>query len=115
MMTPDKCTKAEIVDMVYEKSGMNRADIKRTVDTTFDAIKEALRDNRTVELRGFGTFEVRFRKGRSGARNPRTGEFVTAHPHGIVAFRPGKEIKRDVWLNGQTDAEAGPAPDENGI
>jgi integration host factor subunit beta len=113
-MASCKCTKAEIVDIVYEKSGMNRADIKLTLDVALDAIKEALRGNRTVELRGFGTFEVRFRKGRSKARNPRTGEFVLPRPHGIVAFRPGKEIKRDVWVNGQPP-ETDPVQDEDGV
>jgi integration host factor subunit beta len=113
-MAPYKCTKAEIVDIVYEKSGINRSDIKSILDISLDAIKEALRGNRTVELRGFGTFEVRFRKGRAKARNPRTGEFVPPCPHGIVAFRPGKEIKRDVWTNGRPpDTE--PSQDTNGV
>ena len=93
LIVAGKFTKSEIIDIVYEKSGVSRSDIKLMLDTTLDSIKEALSGNRTVELRGFGTFEVRFRKGRSRARNPRTGEPVSPHPHGIVAFRPGKEYK----------------------
>ncbi|MDR2343161.1 MAG: HU family DNA-binding protein [Spirochaetaceae bacterium] len=96
-MAAYKFTKAEIINIVYEKSGINRSDIKLTLDTALDSIKEALVGNRTVELRGFGTFEVRFRKGRSSARNPRTGEPAPSCPHGIVAFRPGKEMKRAAW------------------
>ncbi|MDR2795269.1 MAG: integration host factor subunit beta [Spirochaetaceae bacterium] len=104
-MAVGKFTKAEIIDSVYEKSGINRSDIRLTIDTAFDSIKEALSGNRTVELRGFGTFEVRFRKGRAKARNPRTGEPVTPCPHGIVAFKPGKEMKRAAWSSMRTSAD----------
>jgi integration host factor subunit beta len=96
-MPSAKFTKSEILDLIYQKSGMTRSDIKFVLDETFDSIKEALAGNRIIELRGFGTLEVRLRKGRAKARNPRTGELVAAYPHGVVVFRPGKEIKRAVW------------------
>jgi integration host factor subunit beta len=112
-MAADKFTKAEIIDIVYEKSGISRSDIKLTVDAIFDSVKEALSGNRTVELRGFGTFEVRFRKGRSKARNPRTGEPVTPSPHGVVAFRPGKEMKRAVWSSMRTPPDDAVTPTES--
>jgi integration host factor subunit beta len=115
-MAAGKFTKAEIVDIIYEKSNINRSNIKLTLDAVLDSIKEALRGNRTVELRGFGTFEVRFRKGRSKARNPRTGEPALAFPHGIVAFRPGKELRNAVWQNGQeSGGDASPPPDETTV
>lgn len=112
LIVAGKFTKSEIIDIVYEKSGINRSDIKLMLDTTLDSIKEALSGNRTVELRGFGTFEVRFRKGRSSARNPRTGEPVSPHPHGIVAFRPGKEMKRAAWSSALPSADGQP-PNES--
>jgi integration host factor subunit beta len=37
------------------------------------------------------------RKGRSKARNPKTGEIVSVDPHFVSVFRPGKEIKQAVW------------------
>ncbi|MDR2552899.1 MAG: integration host factor subunit beta [Treponema sp.] len=96
-MTGKKITKAEIVDSVYEKTGINRKEIKAVVDLVFEGIKDALVRAAPVELRGFGTFEVRFRRGRQGARNPKTGEAVTVTSHGIAAFRPGRELKQAVW------------------
>jgi integration host factor subunit beta len=110
-MAVAKFTKAEIIDIIYQKSDMNRADIKMALDMAFDSIKEALIGNRTVELRGFGTFEVRFRKGRHRARNPRTGEIIPVSPHGIAMFRPGKEIKRAVWFSAKPPDDETP-PDE---
>ncbi|MDR3248320.1 MAG: hypothetical protein LBT39_05995, partial [Treponema sp.] len=43
-------------------------------------------------------------KGRSRARNPRTGQPVTVNSHGIAAFRPGRELKGDVWNLGNEKA-----------
>jgi integration host factor subunit beta len=104
-MIARKFTKAEIINTIYQKSDMTRADIKMVLDTAFNSIKEALIGGRTVELRGFGTFEVRFRKGRSKARNPRTGEVIPVSPHGTAVFRPGKEIRRSVWLSAKPPDE----------
>lgn len=92
-----KLTKAEIMDSVYQKTGMNRKEIRVVVDLFLDEIMDALIEQTVVEVRGFGTFEVRIRKGREKARNPKTGELVSVNSHGIVAFRPGRDLKRDVW------------------
>jgi integration host factor subunit beta len=92
-----KITKAEIIDGVYEKTGVNRRDIKTTVDLALEEIKDALSKGSLIELRGFGTFEIRIRKGRKKARNPKTGENVAVLSHGIAAFRAGKELRQAVW------------------
>jgi integration host factor subunit beta len=92
-----KITKAEIVDSIYEKTGTNRKEIKVIVDLTFEGIKDALSHGKIIELRGFGTFELRIRKGRQKARNPKTGEAVSVSSHGIAAFRAGKELRQAVW------------------
>ena len=51
----------------------------------------------TAELRGFGTFEVRIRKGKEKARNPKTGEIVSVDQHGVAVFRAGRELKEELW------------------
>ena len=96
-MADKKYTKAEIVDSIYEKTGMNRKEIRSIVDFFIDEIKDALIKRMVIELRGFGTFEVKIRRGRQKARNPKTGETVAINSHGIAAFRPGRELKQDVW------------------
>jgi integration host factor subunit beta len=96
-MAGKKFTKAEIIDSVYEKTGINRKEIKSVVELVFEGIKDALVSGAVVEFRSFGTFEIRVRKGRQGARNPKTGKAVTVNSHGIAAFRPGRELKQAVW------------------
>ena len=90
-------TKADIIDAIYNKTGLNRKEIRDVVDYFIAEIKDALVAQKVIELRGFGTFEVKIRKGRQKARNPKTGETVFVNSHGIAAFRPGKELKQDVW------------------
>jgi integration host factor subunit beta len=96
-MVGKKVTKADIIDSIYEKTGTNRKEIRLLIDFFIDDIKEALVKGRIIELRGFGTFEIRVRKGRQKARNPKTGEMVSVTSHGIAAFRPGRELKQAVW------------------
>jgi len=91
-------TKADIVDALYDNTGMDRKILRKIIDLFFVEIKAALLRREVIELRGFGTFEIKMRKGRPRARNPRTGETVSVRPHGIVCFRPGQELKQDAWL-----------------
>jgi len=90
-------TKADIVDAIYNKTGLDRKEIRIVVDLFIDEIKTALVDRNIIELRGFGTFEIKVRKGRQKARNPKTGEILSVNSHGIAAFRAGRELRREVW------------------
>ena len=93
----NKLTKADIVDAIYSKAETDRKKIQHVVDLFLDEVKAALVSNKVIELRGFGTFEIKIRKGREKARNPKTGETVSVNSHGIAAFRAGRELRKDVW------------------
>jgi integration host factor subunit beta len=96
-MADKKYTKTDIVDSLYEKTGIDKKDIRTLVELFTGEIKDALAARRTIELRGFGTFGVKVRKGRLGARNPRTGEPIEVSSHGVAVFRAGQDLKRRVW------------------
>ena len=96
-MNSGKRTKSELIDNIYQKSGHELKDIRGIVDLFLEEIKSALENDQCVELRGFGTFEIRERKGRKKARNPKTGEIVSVEDHAVVAFRSGKDLKNTVW------------------
>ena len=94
-----KITKAELVEEIHERTQFNRKDIKLVIDEYIRGVKEALYDRQTVELRGFGTFSIKTRKGRDKVRNPKTGEALpSTEEHGVVVFRPGKEFKKRAWF-----------------
>jgi integration host factor subunit beta len=109
-MAAKKLTKADIIDSLYQKTGISRKEVRTIVDLFLDEVKDTLVKRMSLELRGFGTFEVRIRKGRQKARNPKTGKLVSVNSHGIAAFRPGRELKQDVWNFGEVGA-SGPEPD----
>ena len=92
----DKLTKAEIIERIHASVPVSKKRIQRVVDFFIEEIKLGLREGKIIELRGFGTFEVKARKGRR-ARNPRTGEKVKVEDHGVALFRPGKEMKEQTW------------------
>ena len=97
-MANNKLTKAEIIESIKEKHPhMGKEDIHQVLDGFFDELKSGLAEGKTIELRGLGTFEVRSRKGKDHARNPRTGEKVSVEDHGVAVFRPGKELQDRVW------------------
>lgn len=91
-----KITKAEIIERIHASVPVSKKRIQRVIDFFIEEVKAGLRQGKIIELRGFGTFEVRTRKGRR-ARNPRTGEKVNVEDHGVALFRPGKEMKEQTW------------------
>ena len=93
---PRKLTKVEIIEEIYPEVNASKKNIHRILDLFFDAVKTGLVNDCVIELRGFGTFEVKTRKGRR-ARNPKTGDSVDVRDHGVATFRPGRELKQRAW------------------
>ncbi len=88
-------TKKEIVKTISDEIGLTQLKTKEIVQKTFDAIVETLVEERRIELRNFGVFEVKKRAARK-ARNPRTGEKVYVPEKFVVTFKPGKEMEERV-------------------
>lgn len=88
-------TKKDIVRTISEEVGLTQQQTKKIVQKTFDAIIECLVNERRIELRNFGVFEVKQRAARM-ARNPRTGKEVEVPQKYVVTFKPGKEMEARV-------------------
>ena len=78
---------SEVAEIVGSKNGA-----KAVVDSIFEAITRALKNNETVSVPGFGTFKVEDRKARTG-RNPQTGEMIDIKARKVPKFTPGKSLK----------------------
>ncbi len=98
-------TKKEIVKTISEEIGLTQLKTKEIVQKTFDAIVNALVDEKRIELRNFGVFEVKKRAARK-ARNPRTGQRVDVPEKYVVTFKPGKEMEERVRQLEREAAEA---------
>jgi nucleoid DNA-binding protein len=88
-------TKKEIVKTISDEIGLTQLKTKEIVQKTFDAIVETLVEEKRIELRNFGVFEVKKRAARK-ARNPRTGAKVFVPEKFVVTFKPGKEMEEKV-------------------
>lgn len=88
-------TKKDIVLKISTETNIKQIDVKRVVQSMLDKVTEFLASGQTVELRNFGIFKIKSRRGRLG-RNPRTGQEVPVPPKKVVIFKPGLIMKRDV-------------------
>ena len=68
-----------------------KGEATRAVETTFDTIRESLKNGEKVVISNFGTFRVKSRQGRQG-RNPKTGESVSVPPRKGVRFKASKNL-----------------------
>lgn len=88
-------TKAEVANLLMEKTGLGRAESYQAVEVFLDSIKNALQEGDKVSLVGFGTFLVKAKNARNG-RNPRTGEQIFIEEKNVVVFKPGKSFRESV-------------------
>lgn len=88
-------TKADIVDRIYEKIDMNRAEIKAHVETLLDLMKHSIKKDHNLLISGFGKFEAYDKKARKG-RNPQTSETITLTPRKVVVFRLSRKFRAEL-------------------
>ena len=87
-------TRPEIIRELKKKHPkLNKLQLETIIDTFFKSIEEALINNRTAELRGFGTFFTKEIKEKYSARNPKTGELIYVPKKSKVRFRASKKFK----------------------
>ena len=84
--------KAELIEAVADATDTSKAEASRTFDAVLDSIAGAFSNGDSVQLVGFGTFNVRERAARMG-RNPATGETIQIAASKGVGFKAGKSLK----------------------
>ena len=88
-----RMNKAELVAKVADKTGFKKKDAELALDAVLETIEQALVDGDSVRLIGFGTFETRSRKARTG-RNPQKPDSVIEIPASKApVFKAGKSLK----------------------
>jgi nucleoid DNA-binding protein len=84
-------TKADVVELIAEKTGFTAKDVKVVVEQFLDEVKNCLQDDKHLEIRGFGTFKVKNHKARK-ARNPKTNEEVQVPAKKKAFFKVSREL-----------------------
>jgi len=84
--------KGELVDVISEKTGINKNTVSLVLSETHETIIAKLKEGDSVKIAGFGTFLTTKREARKG-RNPKTGATVDIPEKVVAKFRPGKVMK----------------------
>ncbi len=85
--------KSDIVEsLASEVEGLSKRVAGEAVDAVFEYIMGSLAKGESVQIPGFGTFNISYRPERAG-RNPRTGEAMTIKASNAVRFKPAKGLK----------------------
>lgn len=96
--------KSDLVNLLVAKRGVTQKQAEATVETIFDAMKDALVRGENIEIRGLGAFHVKHYEGYQG-RNPKTGEVIPVKPKRGLLFRTGKELRDRVNRGSETPAQ----------
>ncbi|MES1207034.1 MAG: HU family DNA-binding protein [Pseudomonadota bacterium] len=103
-------TKSILIDRLCEACKVPPGRAEQILNAIFDSIEQALARDERIEIRGFGSFEVRQYKGYVG-RNPRTGSSVAVKPKRLPFFKVGKDLKDRVEAGARRERVARPVID----
>jgi integration host factor subunit beta len=105
-------TKSDLINRLSQKGNVPSARAESIVDAIFGAIETTLSHGQRIEIRGFGSFELR-QYGAYSGRNPRTGSKVAVRPKRLPFFKVGKDLKERI--NRSLAASAVRANGANGV
>ncbi len=88
-------TKADIVNSISQKTGIDKATVLASVEAFMVSVKEALANEENVYLRGFGSFILK-KRAQKTARNISKNTTLIIPEHNIPAFKPAKTFMQDV-------------------
>jgi len=88
-------TKADLVELIYERVGSSKKEAGDVVEAVFAIIKESLCRGEKVKISGFGSFAVNQKRARRG-RNPQTGVSITIDSRTVLSFKPSQVLKERV-------------------
>src|SRR6185369_1154532 len=104
-------TKSDLIERLCQDQKLPKGKAELLVNTIFECLEDSLRRGERIEIRGFGSFEIRAYKSYQG-RNPKTGVPVSVKEKRLPFFKVGKELKERV--NGAPDAAAPGSANGNG-
>ena len=82
-------TKADIISKISDQTGIEKVDVQQVVETFFNVVKEAVKNDDNVYVRGFGSFITKKRAAKK-ARNISQNTTIIIEEHFIPSFKPSK-------------------------
>ena len=91
-------TRSDLVEKLAIVKNISNSVAEKIITEVFKSMTDTLISGNRIEIRGFGSFEIREYDGYT-ARNPKTGLQIEAKPKKAPFFKVGKELKERI-LNG---------------
>ena len=82
-------TKAEVVQQIADKTGIDKADVYTTVEAFFSVVKNSMSDGENIYIRGFGSF-INKKRARKVGRNISKNTAMIIDEHYVPSFKPSK-------------------------
>ena len=89
--------KSQLIEALAKEENLPIKKAEEVVNTVFGEMEKALIRGERIEIRGLGSFKVKYYEGYKG-RNPKTGEIIDVAPKRLPFFKVGKELKERVDL-----------------
>lgn len=83
--------KGDLISKIADSASITKGQSEDALNAVLDGITEALKNDDSVTLIGFGTFSVSHRAARAG-RNPQTGETIQIAAKNLAKFKAGKKL-----------------------
>ena len=87
--------KQELIEIIARNSNITKVEADAAIKAVLEGLTLGLKQDKSVQLIGFGTFEVKARAERKG-RNPKTGEEITIAASQSVGFKAGASLKKEI-------------------
>ena len=82
-------TKADVINEISEKTGIDKADVQVTVEAFFSVIKNSMAEGENIYVRGFGSF-INKKRAKKVARNISKNTAMIIEEHFVPSFKPSK-------------------------
>ena len=84
-------TKADVINEISEKTGVERKDVQASVEAFFTVVKDNMEDGNNIYVRGFGSF-VNKKRAKKIARNISKNTSIVIDAHFVPSFKPSKSF-----------------------
>ena len=98
-------TRSQLIEQMADKQDrLQHEDIKLAVQHSFDFLSQAMSLGERIEIRGFGSFSLRFKKPKT-MHNPKTGALINVSGRNIPHFKPSRTVNRSINRSHSVDEE----------
>ena len=91
-------TKADVINEISEKTGIERKDVQSSVEAFFTVVKDNMESGNNIYVRGFGSF-VNKKRAKKIARNISKNTSIVIDAHFVPSFKPSKSFVERIKSN----------------